>query len=313
MFYASLFDCCDAYFGSTRRTLQSTIDSQDASSGAITHYNSNTNTDNLYIQMTATGQSLYKLCIKNPPAGVWTITIQAMTNTPVCFQFQTVPTADPYSTMKATLSLSSVLGSNWEDMAYAGFTNIANTQVSASEDVDDVSFIGILLALTALLTATEIAHASAVLMDIQNDQGDRKEATDTVTCAAAPTPSPTPSPVYEILLVDANGADSTSQFLYQGRENYVYSVIKIGAYSNKYIYFELVGENKAVKKEFISKLDDHNASLKFVSVGGHGYPDRVCGYTASGNKLFTPILETPDVTEELVNKDISFFGLQHCK
>ena len=296
--YAGLFDCCDAYFAAPG-DVTVTIDSQDASSGAITHYNSNTNTDNLYIQMTATGQSLHKLCIKNPPTGVWTITIQAMTNTPVCFQFQTVPTADPYSTMEATLSLSSVLGSNWEDMAYAGFTNIANTQASAPEDADGVSFIGILLALTALLTANQIANA--VLTDIQNDQGDRKEATDTVTCAAAPTPSP----LYEILLVDANGADSGTEFIYKGRKQYVYPAIIASAYSEK--YFKLVGKDEAVKEKFIKKLKDAEANLKFVTVSGHGNNNRVCGYTASGVKPYTPILETTDVTKELATGKIFHF------
>lgn len=51
-----------------------------------------------------------------------------MTNTPVSFQFQTVPTSDPYSTMQATLSPSGVLGPQWEEIAYTGFANIANTQ-----------------------------------------------------------------------------------------------------------------------------------------------------------------------------------------
>ena len=122
--YASLFD--DTYFTSSENVM-GTIDSNDASSGVITRYKSNTNTDSLYIQMTA-ARSLQKLCIKDPAAGVWTITIQTMTNTAACFQFQTVPTANPYGTMKATLSSYTMLGSNWENIAYAGFTNIACTQ-----------------------------------------------------------------------------------------------------------------------------------------------------------------------------------------
>ena len=272
--YAGLFDCCDAYFA-VPGDVTVTIDSQDASSGAIKHYNSNTNTDSLYIQMTATGQSLQKLCIKNPPAGVWTITIQAMTNTPVCFQFQTVPTTNPYSTMEATLSSSSVFGSNWEDMAYAGFTNIANIEASAPEDVDGLFFIGILFGLTIVLEVAQIAVASALLKGVQNDKADRKKAIGTVKNAAVPPPSN----LHKILLVDANGADKATQFLFQGRDNYIYPVVKSGVYREN--YSKLVGENEAIKETFLSKLNDAQANLKFVSVSGHGNNDRVCGYTKS--------------------------------
>ena len=203
--------------------------------------------------------------------------------------------------MKATLSLSSVLGSNWEDMAYAGFTNIANTQASAPEDVDGVSFIGILLALTALLTATRIVHASAVLMDIQNDQGDRKEETDTVTCAATPTPSDLPN----ILLVDANGADAKTNSMSRGRYNFLYPDVASDEYSKNYSM--LAGKGEAVKENFIEKLNDSKVKLRFVSVGGHGNINRVCGYTKSSAGLYTPILEIPDVTEGLADKKIFHF------
>ena len=297
--YAGLFDCCDAYFAAPG-DVTVTIDSQDASSGAITHYNSNTNTDNLYIQMTATGQSLYKLCIKNPPAGVWTITIQAMTNTPVCFQFQTVPTADPYSTMKASLSLCSVLGSNWEDVAYAGFTNIANTQTFVAEE--DLNALPVIIAIGALgvaLLAAQIATVHNVCKDVQNDQAVAEEATDTIRNAAVPTPSN----LHSILLVDANGADDGTKLLFKGRNKYIYPDIETGEFREN--YSKLVGENEAIKETFVSKLNDSN--LKLVSVAGHGNNDRVCGYTTSGYSPFTPILKTTDVTKELATGKIFHF------
>ena len=131
--YASLFDSSNAYFA-TPQNVTVIIDSQDGK----TSYKHKTDIESLYIQMTKDGQSLQKLCVRNPEAGTWTITIKAMTNTPVYFQFQTVPTKDTYATMQATLSPHSVLGKNWKDIAYAGFTNIANTQTFGGKKKPDV-------------------------------------------------------------------------------------------------------------------------------------------------------------------------------
>ena len=103
--YASLFDSSNAYFAAPQNVTL-IIDSQDGK----TNYKHKTDIESLYIQMTKDGQSLQKLCVRNPEAGTWTIIIKAMTNTPVYFQFQTVSTKDTYATMQATLSPHSVLG-----------------------------------------------------------------------------------------------------------------------------------------------------------------------------------------------------------
>jgi len=66
--------------------------------GTIKHYNKGTNTESLYVQMN--GKSLYKLCVKDSVVGEWLIRIQAKTNTPLFFQFQTVPTKDPHGTIR---------------------------------------------------------------------------------------------------------------------------------------------------------------------------------------------------------------------
>ena len=80
--YASLFDSSNAYFAAPQNVTL-IVDSQDGK----TNYKHKTDIESLYIQMTKDGQSLQKLCVRNPEAGTWTIKIKAMTNTPVYFQF----------------------------------------------------------------------------------------------------------------------------------------------------------------------------------------------------------------------------------
>ena len=301
--YASLFDSCDVYFAAPE-DVKVTIVSQDTPSSPPTHYDKNANTDSLYIQMTTNGKSLQKLCVKDPAAGVWTITIQAKTNTPVNFQFQTVPTADPYGTMQATLSSRSMLGSNWEDIAYAGYANIANN-ISTNQmfdvegDIDAIPpFYAVVAVGMALAVATQVM-LGYLTTTVQDDQGIVKDTTDTVKNVAAPTPSD----LHNILLVDANGADNGTKLVFQGRNKYIYPEVESGVFRKN--YSKLVGENEAIKKKFLSKLNDSN--FKLVSAGGHGNNDRVSGYSASGISPWTPILLTTDVTKQLATGKIFHF------
>ena len=301
--YASLFDSCNAYFAAPK-DVTVTIVSQDALSSAKTNYDSNTSTDSLYIQMTTNGKSLQKLCVKDPAAGVWTIKIQAKTNTPVYFQFQTVPTADPCGTMQATLSSSSVLGSKWEDISYGGYANIAS-------NTDNYQMLGVekgtlavppIVAggMACLVSAGSKEMSGYLIKDVQNDQGVVKKATDTIKNAAAPTP---PN-LHNILLVDANGFDNDTKFVFECRNERVYPKVKSGAFRNN--YSDLVGENNAIKEKFVSKLEDSN--LKFVSVAGHGNNNHVYGHREeSGPQM--PILSTidHDVIKRLVTGKIFHF------
>lgn len=109
LLYASLFQSENAYFAMPPNTTIS-INSTNTSEGKTT-YNTNTNTDDLYIEMASDGVNVRKLCVKNPISGQWTIDINTITNTSLCFQFQTVPIKDQYTTMRKTLSPSTVLGS----------------------------------------------------------------------------------------------------------------------------------------------------------------------------------------------------------
>ena len=296
--YASVFGCINASSLAPGHVIV-TIDSKDVF-GVITHYNSNTNTDSLYIQMT--GKSLQKLCVKNPPAGNWIIEIKAMSNTPVHFQFQTLPTANPYDTMKAALSSCFQLQSNWEDIAYAGFRNIASMHELYDIESNDHKFPVSLTnstaeVLTAVGVALKLFEVDVSLQDGQNDQTVTKEVTDTETSTTAPIPS------HRILLVDANGADKGTEFIYMGRNKHIYPYVEASAFQKKYT--KLVGRNEATKNNFESKLK--GSSLKLVSVAGHGNIDRVCGYTAKGVSPWTPILLSEEVTEELAAGKIFHF------
>ena len=300
--YASLFDSCSAYFAAPE-DVKVTIESRDTPSGSPTHYDKNTITDSLYIQMTTNGERLQNLCVKNPAPGVWTIAIQAKTNTPVYFQFQTVPTAAPYGTMQATLSSSSMLGSNWEDIAYAGYASIANN-IANNQMFDVETDIGIFPQLFADLTLGMEVVASLPTFGcfqktVQNDQKIVKNVIDTVKNAAVPTPLD----LHSILLVDADGADAGTHFIFQGRKRYIYPIVETGAFRQD--YSKLVGKHEAIEEKFLSKLND--SKLKLVSIAGHGNYDRVCGYTVSGISPYTPILLATDVTEELATGKIFHF------
>ena len=295
--YASLFDSYDTCFAAPDVVV--TIDSQDAASTAITHYNSNTNTDSLYIQMT-TGRSLQKLCIKDPPAGVWTIKILAMTNTPMCFQFQTVPTKDPYGTMKATLSLSSMLGSNWEDIAYAGFANVANTQkFVVEEDIEAIRVpTDLIPTVVEVGMALLVTNVDYVIGDIQNYQAVAEKVINTVRNAAVLTPSD----LHNILLVDADGADNATKFIFRQRLQYLYPYVIPGIFRKN--YSKLIGKKEAIRENFQSMLKDSN--LKLVSVAGHGNKNCVYGYKPDHGPSI-PILSTSDVTKELAKGKIFHF------
>ena len=301
--YASLFDSCNAYFAAPK-DVTVTIVSQDALSSAKKNYDSNTSTDSLYIQMTTNGKSLQKLCVKDPAAGVWTIKIQAKTNTPVYFQFQIVPTADPYGTMQATLSSSSVLGSKWEDISYGGYANIAS-------NTDNYQTLGVkkgTLAVPPIVAGGMACLVSAgskemigyLIKDVQNDHGVVKKATDTIKNAAAPTP---PN-LHNILLVDANGFHNDTKSVFECRNERVYPKVKSGVFCNN--YSDLVGENNAIKEKFVSKLEDSN--LNFVSVAGHGNNKSVYGHMEESGS-WIPILSTNDhdVIKQLVTGKIFHF------
>ena len=303
LLYASLFDSSDEYFA-IPQGVGVAIESTTASGS--THYNTNTNTDSLYIQMTADGQSLRKLCVKNPAAGQWTITITAMTNTPVYFQFQTVPTSDPYTTMQAALSPSGVLGPQWEDIAYSSFANIANTQSFVSNaNFDDDELLLVPLLLVGLAAALALSVASNILLSaLRNGHGNIKDATETTSDAAAPPP---PS-LKNILLVDANGADKGTQALYDTRSRKLYPAIESGKFRNN--YSKLVGTD-ATKTKFTTALADVN--VKLVSAAGHGNLNRICGYTSSGVSPWTPILETADVKANPALAKGKIFHLLGCQ
>ena len=295
--YASLFDSCNAYFA-TPEGVTVTIDSQDAS-GSTTLYNSNTNTESLFIQMTAGEMSLQKLCIKDPAGGTWTINIKAMTNTPVYFQFQTVPTKDTYATMQATLR---DLVPNWKEIAYAGFTNIVITQTfGGKEDLDAVSVIPAVAAIGVVLLNVKEHQWVSLTSDVQNDEGDVKEATNTIVHVVTPTQS-NPG----ILLVDANGTDRTTEVIYNGRQKFLYTGVESGAFRDK--HSKLVGQNEAIREIFLAELK--KSKFKLVSVAGHGNSDYVNGYRPKAGHLL-PILKTSDVDEDLAEGTI--FHILACR
>ena len=141
--------------------------------------------------------------------------------------------------------------------------------------------------------------SDSVVTYVQNDQEVTEKATDTMRDVAAPTPSD----LHNILLVDANGADDATKFVFKSRNNYVYPDVESGVFREN--HSKLVGKNEAFKKNFVSKLNDPN--FKLVSVGGHGSDDCVFGYIASGDDSPTPILSTTDVTKELATGKIFHF------
>ena len=288
--YASLFDPCNAYFA-VPKDVTVTIDSQDAS-GAITRYNSDTNTESLYIQMAASGKSVQKLCVKAPTAGKWTINIKAKTNTQVFFQFQTVPTKSPYDTTKNTLS--KLLGLKWKCIAYAGFTNICNTQKFGGDN--DIVVMPVAVAPVGMaLFNGKVAESqwAQVFSDLQNCDGDIEKGTSTVCNKVAPPPPNLPN----ILLVDANGDDKATKRIYESREQFLYKKVEIGVPQNN--YSKLVGENEATRELFLTRVADSN--LKLVSVAGHGNNNKVCGY---GQHV---ILDTTNVNRDLVKGKIFHF------
>ena len=290
--YASLFDSSNAYFAAPQNVTL-IIDSQDGK----TNYKHETDTESLYIQMTKDGQSLQKLCVRNPEAGTWTIKIKAMTNTPVYFQFQTVPIKDTYATMQTTLSPHSVLGKNWKDIAYAGFTNIANTQTFGGKKKPDVVQIPATVAATGKTFVTTQPWTS-VNGDIQNGEGDIEKATKTMYDAVVPPPSDLPG----ILLVDANGADTTTITMYQSRKDYLYQIQQNCS--------KLVGEHEATRQKFRTSVTE--PTIKLVSVAGHGNANSICGYVPPPVIKDPPanLLSTNDVQRNLANGKI--FHLLAC-
>jgi len=294
--YASLFDSSNAYFVAPEGVTV-TIDSQDKSD-TITHYNSNTNTKNLYIQMTNNGKSLQKLCVKNPTVGTWKIKIEYKTNTPMVFQFQTVPTDNPYDTMRA---MHSQKNWNWKHIAYAGFANIANASKFGKEKEKVTMPAAVAAVGMALLNETEDQWAS-LYADLQNDDGETEEVINTVHDAAAPVPPNLP----DVLLVDAFGADEFTKRIYEGRMENLYPKVKSGKFRHN--YSELVGKKNATHEQLINSL--RNPHLKLVSVAGHGNDNNICGYTELANardKKYTKILQTSDVEAELVQGKIFHF------
>ena len=108
------------------------------------------------------------------------------------------------------------------------------------------------------------------------------------------------SDLCKILLVDANGAPKLTKAMYEGRQMYIYSYVD----KNSVSFIRLVGENDAIKENFISKLN--NCNLKLVSVAGHGNDDCIYGYTLETSPN-TPILSTNEVTERLATGKIFHF------
>ena len=294
--YASLVDPYNAYF-SVPEGVTVTIDSQDAT-GAITHYNSDTNTESLYIQMgqmTAFSKTLQKLCVKDPTAGIWTINIESKTNTPVFFQFQTVPTKDPYDTMKKTLS--KLLGLLWNYIAYAGFTNICN--LGGDND------IVVMPVVAAIGTALFIGLWTLLYKSLQNSSGDIKKAISTVCSAVAP---PRPN-LPDILLVDANGDDEYTKRVYEGRAQFLYPEVELGVFQQN--FSKLVGELEATRDRFLTNLA--NTNLKLVSVAGHGKSEAVYGYLPRGAyQEAHVILNTTDVKDEPERVNGKIFHFYAC-
>ena len=304
--YASVFECYKTCFAAAENVIV-TIDSySEDAHGGTKHYKVDTNTRKLYIQMTTNDQSLQKLFVKDPAAGVWKISIQVRTSTPVCFQFQTVPTADVYETMKATLSSSDILGSNWEDIVYAGLANIVCTQNFTIEELKGIIISQLPKVVSyAKFYSDEVQFLlglvhGKVTNDVQNDQTGTEKATNT----ARKIDALTPSDMHSILLVDANGADNVTKAIYESRKQFIYSRSWVEtAYG--VLCENLVGKNEATKANFVPKLS--NPNLKLVSVAGHGNNNCIFGYTLSGVGPYTPILLTNEVTKELATGKIFHF------
>ena len=305
--YANLFDSSNAYFAAPEGVTV-TIDSKDES-GTIKHYNEDTNTENLYIQMN--GKSLHKLCVKDPVAGEWRIKIQAKTNTPLVFQFQTLPTKDPRDTIRDTFK-AGILGFS---TAYAGLANFVNAPLSGDGDSGQRP-AAIELIYKALFEGRNLLPSSS---DLHNhyELSDIEQAIQILLSIAA---DPAPRNPPKILLVDANGDEQVTKRVYEGRKELLYDKITPGG---NYVT-KLVGEEEepATKISFESKLGSI-PDLKLVSIAGHGNSTAVYGYllpgiTVSNGELIVPpdvdrplpILQTP-VEPGLVHGKI--FHLFSCR
>ena len=258
--YASLFDSSNAYFSAPEGVTVS-IESKDES-GTIKYYNEDTDTDSLYIQMN--GKSLHKLCVRDPVAGEWRIRIQAKTNTPLFFQFQTVPTKDPHDTMRDTFEAGS-LGSN---IAYAGLANIFNIPIGGDAENGKMA--------EAIKKAL---YRGRTLLQSRKDLRDHYELTEIekaieiLSKVANPADS---SKLPDVLLVDANGDDEATKRIYTVREELLYNIDEFHVN-----YHTLIGEHGATRQNFEIGLA-YISNLKLVSVAGHGNNNKVFGYLPPG-------------------------------
>jgi hypothetical protein len=288
---ASLWDPTDyayAYPDGVSVAIQSTSD------GVTTQYNTASDTNTLFVRLSPEGGGLYLLVVAAPPAAEWQVTITAQTSEAFNFQFQAVPTGtDVRSTVEAVLS--PVLGSNWASSAMDGVANlVAVTAHTSSQDPSDEMLalpivVPVLVAMLIGTLITNAAAAAALPTAVRCDDRVKDECRDTVVDAFMPAVATS-----SLLLVDAKGADKATMGLYSYRKRWLYDEVKTSGWRNAYV--TLRGAGEATKDDLLTKLK--TANLAFVSAGGHGNFNRLCGYTASGNSPWTPILQSSDVESD---------------
>lgn len=224
---------------------------------------------NLYVQMSMDNSSLYHLCVKNPAPGNWTIQITGHTNISFRFQFQTIPTADVYSTIKQTLQ--PVFNDMWQDVALKGITNVLSGKpLMETEDQENLEIGPLVIFLVGVIVVLAVSGIVIAHNAIKATKAASTKKNKLVPIRNTFSP---PTPIGNILLADDDtSGDESSAFTYKMRKKYLYPNVLSGAFSSKYT--SLVGADDTQTK-FSSKLQA--SDLIYVSVNGHGNNTQVFG------------------------------------
>ena len=255
--------------------------------------------------MSSNNECLQKLCVKNPAPGTWTINVASKTTSSVYFQFQTVPTKDPYKVMHDTLSPDTILGSDWEDIAFQSSAYILDSKsavnAASKEELEGVAVIAVAARLAIALVGTITVIAAIKLTN------NIESSTETVINASKPTRPTIP----KILFCDANGADIVTEVEHLSRAEFLYPTVESGDFRGNFT--KLIGKGEATKKKFQEQLK--NEKIKAVSVSGHGNKDEIYGYLDKKEmkEESTPILTTDDVTDDPSLAKGKIFHFLACK
>ena len=205
--------------------------------------------------------------IKDPIHGTWKVKCTVRTNTPIFFQLQTVPTKDPYETIRKTFEEDTSVAeySQWKEFVIIGLAGMHSNQT------DVHNLVGRFFKRNKEMTSEEIDKSNRELLRFRENIIEETASTQEKQGKQG---------LSNILLADANGEDELTKNLFSARKECLYSYLEFSNYRNN--FYSL---SKVNKVDFQNHL--RNNSIKLVSFGGHGGINEIQGHGERGETILT--------------------------